>query len=145
MKPTLDNIDQWLFDALEGNLSPAQEQALEDFRPVFTGQVGIDERLHGQRLFRRQQALRRAQEERGAKGLLQRFDMASGRRLGEPKRAGGARQGAGFEDGEKGAVMVPADLIGAHSILYTDCTIFGNSEYLRSVAVCPQFKHRRRP
>ena len=31
MKPTLDNIDQWLFDALEGNLSPAQEQALEDF------------------------------------------------------------------------------------------------------------------
>lgn len=31
MKPTLENIDQWLFDALEGNLSPAQEQALEDF------------------------------------------------------------------------------------------------------------------
>ncbi|MEN9967982.1 MAG: hypothetical protein RIR94_151, partial [Bacteroidota bacterium] len=31
MKPTLDNIDQWLFDALEGNLSPSQEQALEDF------------------------------------------------------------------------------------------------------------------
>jgi len=31
MKPTLDNIDQWLFDALEGNLSPAQEQAVEDF------------------------------------------------------------------------------------------------------------------
>jgi hypothetical protein len=31
MKPILDNIDQWLFDALEGNLSPSQEQALEDF------------------------------------------------------------------------------------------------------------------
>ncbi|MEY4804975.1 MAG: hypothetical protein RL331_1496 [Bacteroidota bacterium] len=31
MKPTLENIDKWLFDALEGNLSPAQEQALEDF------------------------------------------------------------------------------------------------------------------
>lgn len=31
MKPTLENIDQWLFDALEGNLSPAQEQALENF------------------------------------------------------------------------------------------------------------------
>ncbi len=31
MKPTLDSIDQWLFDALEGNLNPAQEQALEDF------------------------------------------------------------------------------------------------------------------
>jgi hypothetical protein len=31
MKPTLENIDHWLFDALEGNLSPTQEQALEDF------------------------------------------------------------------------------------------------------------------
>jgi hypothetical protein len=31
MKPTLENIDQWLFDALEGNLSPAQEQVLDDF------------------------------------------------------------------------------------------------------------------
>jgi hypothetical protein len=31
MKPTLDNIDQWLFDALEGNLSPEQEQMLEEF------------------------------------------------------------------------------------------------------------------
>ena len=31
MKPTIENIDQWLFDALEGNLSPAQEQALEDY------------------------------------------------------------------------------------------------------------------
>jgi hypothetical protein len=31
MKPNLDNIDQWLFDALEGNLSPVQEQLLEEF------------------------------------------------------------------------------------------------------------------
>jgi hypothetical protein len=31
MKPTPDNIDQWLFDALEGNLSPEQEQMLEEF------------------------------------------------------------------------------------------------------------------
>jgi hypothetical protein len=28
MKPTLDNIDQWLFDAMEGNLSPVQQQLL---------------------------------------------------------------------------------------------------------------------
>jgi hypothetical protein len=31
MKPTLDNIDQWLFDAMEGNLSPVQQQLLEEF------------------------------------------------------------------------------------------------------------------
>jgi hypothetical protein len=31
MKPTLENIDQWLFDALEGNLNTTQEQALQDF------------------------------------------------------------------------------------------------------------------
>ncbi|MEY4595888.1 MAG: hypothetical protein RLZZ506_302, partial [Bacteroidota bacterium] len=31
MKPTLDNIDQWLFDAIEGNLSPDQQQLLEEF------------------------------------------------------------------------------------------------------------------
>lgn len=31
MKPNLENLDQWLFDSLEGNLSPEQQQALDDF------------------------------------------------------------------------------------------------------------------
>lgn len=31
MKPTLDNLDQWLFDSVEGNLSPEQQELLAQF------------------------------------------------------------------------------------------------------------------
>ncbi len=31
MKPTLDNIDQWFFDSLEGNLSTEQQELLSQF------------------------------------------------------------------------------------------------------------------
>lgn len=30
-KPSIENIDQWLFESVEGNLTPQQEQLLEDF------------------------------------------------------------------------------------------------------------------
>ena len=31
MIPTLDNLDQWLFDSFEGNLSPEQQELLDHF------------------------------------------------------------------------------------------------------------------
>ena len=31
MIPTLDNLDQWLFDSFEGNLSPEQQELLDNF------------------------------------------------------------------------------------------------------------------
>ena len=31
MKPTLDNIDQWFFDSIEGNLSTEQQELLAQF------------------------------------------------------------------------------------------------------------------
>lgn len=31
MKPTLDNLDQWLFDSVEGNLSQEQQELLAQF------------------------------------------------------------------------------------------------------------------
>jgi hypothetical protein len=55
-----------------------------------------------------------------AEGLFQRLDMSAGGRLGQTQSTGGGRQGAGLDNGKKGSVVIPADLINGHSFLYID-------------------------